>query len=219
MKTIKLTAILAIFFITGFVQAKAEIAEPPVLLSKEATIKPVIEGGIYHQSWFGGTFLDMKEDLESASAAGKRFVVIFEQRGCIYCKKLHEEILAIKQINDYVRENFVVVQLNLWGDREVTDFDGKVMSEKKLARRWGILNTPTAIFFTDDLTGKEGKFGRDLAAVPMFYPGAFGAYTTFDMFVWVAIKGYERDEVFQKFHARRLKEAREARAAKAAKSM
>ena len=214
MKTTRLTAIIAVLFIAGFVQVKAAEKEPPALMSKEATIKPIVENGIYHQSWFGGTFLDMKEDLESASEAGKRFVVIFEQRGCIYCKKLHEEILAIKQVNDYVRENFVVVQLNLWGDREVTDFDGKVMSEKKLARRWGILNTPTAIFFTDDLTGKEGKFGRDLAAVPMFYPGAFGAYTTYDMFVWVATKGYERDEAFQKFHARRLKEAREARAAK-----
>ncbi len=214
MKITRLTAIIAVLFIAGIVQVKAMEKEPPALMSKKATIKPIVENGIYHQSWFGGTFLDMKEDLESASEAGKRFVVIFEQRGCIYCKKLHEEILAIKQVNDYVRENFVVVQLNLWGDREVTDFDGKVMSEKKLARRWGILNTPTAIFFIDDLKGKEGKFGRDLAAVPMFYPGAFGAYTTYDMFVWVATKGYERDEAFQKFHARRLKEARAAKSAK-----
>ena len=208
MKITRLTVIIAILLIAGVIQVMAGEKEPPVLLSKEATIKPIVENGIYHQPWFEGTFLDLKEDLLGAAKAGKRFVVIFEQRGCIYCKKLHEEILGIKQINDYVRRNFVVVQLNLWGDREVTDFDGKVMTEKKLARRWGIMNTPTALFFTDDLTGKEGKYGKDLAVIPLFYPGAFGAYTTYDMFVWVAIKGYERDESFQKFHARRLREAK-----------
>ncbi len=208
MKITRLTVILAILFIAGIIQVMAGETEPPVLLSRDATIKPIVENGIYHQPWFEGSFLDLKEDLLEATKAGKRLVVIFEQRGCIYCKKFHEKILGIKQVNDYIRQNFTVVQLNLWGDREVTDFDGKVMSEKKLARRWGIMNTPTALFMTDDLTGKKGKYGRDLAIVPLFYPGAFGPYTTFDMFVWVAIKGYEREEPFQKFHARRLRKAK-----------
>ena len=64
-------------------------------------------------------------------------------------------------------------------------------------------------FFTDDLTGKEGKTGKDLTVVPAFYPGAFGRYTTFDMFAWVVEKGYEREEPFQKYHAARLMKLRE----------
>jgi thioredoxin-related protein len=208
MKITRLTIILVILFVAGIIQVMAGETEPPVLLGKNATIKPIVENGIYHQSWFEDSFLDLKEDLLEATKAGKRLVVIFEQRGCIYCKKFHEKILGIKQVNDYIRQNFTVVQLNLWGDREVTDFDGKVMSEKRLARRWGIMNTPTALFMTDNLTGKAGKYGKDLAVIPLFYPGAFGPYTTFDMFVWVAIKGYEREEPFQKFHARRLKAAK-----------
>ncbi|MFX5777033.1 thioredoxin fold domain-containing protein, partial [Acinetobacter baumannii] len=78
-----------------------------------------------------------------AAHEGKRLAVIFEQLGCPYCKRLHTEVLAERYINDYVRENFRIVQLDLWGQREVTDFDGKVLSERALAERWGILFTPT----------------------------------------------------------------------------
>ena len=209
MNRIKAFGVLLAFVVLGAAAPlAAKTDEPPVLSGTEATIAPLKdENGLYHQSWSAESFLDLREDLENANAEGKRLVVVFEQRGCIYCRKFHEKVLAIKQVNDFVRNNFVMIQLNLWGDREVTDFDGKVMSEKKLARRWGIMNTPTAVFLTDDLTGKDGKTGRDLTVVPMFYPGAFGPYTTYDMFVWVRIKGYERDEPFQKFHIRRLKAA------------
>ena len=30
----------------------------------------------------------------------------------------------IPEIVDYIKKNFVVLQLTLWGDREVTDFNG-----------------------------------------------------------------------------------------------
>lgn len=202
---------VAISALLSIAPLSAEVKESPVLTDKAEVIKPLMdEDGLYHQSWSSDSFLDLKEDFDTAKAEGKRFMVVFEQRGCIYCKRFHEKVLAIKQINDYVRENYVMVQINLWGDKEVTDFDGKVMSEKQLARRWGVINTPTALFFTDDLTGKDGKFGKDLTVVPMFYPGAFGRYTTYDMFSWVVAKGYETDEPFQKFHARRLMKLREA---------
>jgi len=61
------------------------------------------EDGLYHQSWFQLSFLNLKDDFAEANAAGKRFAVIFEQRGCPYCTKLHTEVLAQRYINDYVR--------------------------------------------------------------------------------------------------------------------
>ena len=102
--------------------------------------------GLYRQEWTHDSFLDLREDLQEANDSGKRLVIVFEQVGCIYCKKFHNEILAQKYINDYVRENFVLVQLNLWGARKVTDFDGKVLQEKDLAQRWAVWHTPTAFF-------------------------------------------------------------------------
>ena len=181
---------------------------PEVAQPEELPTVPAIrdENGLYKQKWEGESFLDLREDLQSATKSGKRLLVIFEQKGCIYCKKFHTEIMSKKYVNDYVRENFVLLQINLWGDREVTDFDGKVLNEKKLASRWGVINTPTAFFMPEDLTGKEGKYGRQLAIFPAFFPGAFGPLTTFDTFTWIKIKGYETEINFQRFHIRRLKE-------------
>jgi len=159
--------------------------------------------GIYHQSWFAHSLLNLKEDFAEARAQGKRFVVIFEQRGCIYCVKMHTETLALRYINDYVHENFHVVQLDLWGDRSVTDFDGKVLAEKKLAERWGVMFTPTIIYYKESLDGLGGKFGQELevARSNRVGPGEF-----YDMFVWVKHKIYEKDRNFQRFHGERYRE-------------
>jgi thioredoxin-related protein len=168
-------------------------------------IEPIEEDGLFRQSWFQLSFLNLKEDFAEAKAAGQRFAVIFEQRGCPYCAKLHKEILAQNYINAYVRENFRVVQLDLWGAREVTDFDGSVMSERKLAERWGVIFTPTIVFFKDDLSGLEGLWGRPLEAIERL-PLSFGPDTFYDLFVWVRHKLYVRDKNFQRFHIARIAE-------------
>lgn len=185
------------------VRAASEL--PPAAGPSEPLVEPIKDDdGHYRQAWFKESFLDLREDLEEATAQGKRFVVIFEQVGCLYCTKMHKEVLSRKYINDYVRQNFVVVQMDLWGAREVTDFDGKTLTEKEIAKRWGVVYTPTILFFTDDLTGKDGKSGRELEVSRI--PGFFQTGTFYDMFAWVRIKGYERDEHFQKFHIRRIRE-------------
>jgi hypothetical protein len=160
------------------------------------------EDGIYHQTWGLNSFLDLREDLNEAAAKGKRFAVIFEQRGCIYCTKMHTEVLAQKYINDYVRENFTILQLDLFGAREVTDFDGTKMSEAKLAERWGVLFTPTVVFYKE--AADAGQWGPPLEVARMSL--GFGAATFIDLFVWVKAKIYEKDRNFQRFHIARMLE-------------
>lgn len=189
--------------------AGAPVAQAPVRGPIDPKVTPIHDAdGLYRQAWFALSFLDLREDFADAAHEGKRLAVIFEQLGCPYCKRLHTEVLAERYINDYVRENFRIVQLDLWGQREVTDFDGKVLSERALAERWGILFTPTVVFFKDDLKGLEGKWGRDLEAVERL-PLSFGSATFYDLFVWVREKIYERDRNFQRFHIARLGERRE----------
>src|SRR5690606_37728466 len=101
-----------------------QLALPPLVGPAEPKVEPIRgEDGIYHQAWFNQTFMDLKEDHAEAKAEGKRFAVIFEQRGCVYCTKMHTEVLSQRYINDYVRANFRIVQIDIWGSREVTDFD------------------------------------------------------------------------------------------------
>ncbi len=162
------------------------------------------DDGLHKAPWMRDTFKDLREDLQEANDEGKRLALIFEQRGCIYCTQLHEEVLSRPDISEYIAENFFVVQLNLHGDIEVTDFDGEVLAEKDMARKWGLLFTPTILFLPEEV--EEGKTAPQAAVAVM--PGAFGPGTTMDMFTWVNEKRYalENEEDFQRYHARRIRE-------------
>jgi thioredoxin-related protein len=179
----------------------AALAIVPLLLAPQAHAAEVGEDGLHKQPWFSVTFKDMEEDLETANDAGKRLVIMFEQRGCLYCKKMHEEVFSDPAIAKFISDNFMVVQMNLFGDEEVTDFDGESLPEKQMAKRWGVVFTPTILFMPD--AAPDGPAGAAAVAV---MPGAFGKGTTRNMFAWVLEKGYEGDEHFQKYHARKLSE-------------
>lgn len=173
-------------------------------LAAPVSAAEVGDDGLHKAAWMRDTFLYLRDDLEEVTAEGKRMAVMIEQRGCIYCKKMHEEVYPIPEISNYISENYVVVQLNLHGDREVTDFDGESLSEKDMLRKWGILFTPTVIFLPEEVP--EGTSAKDAAVAIM--PGAFQKGTTLDMYTWVNEKRYalENDEDFQRYHARRIQE-------------
>ncbi len=115
-------------------------AEPPILT----------DDGLYKQPWFLESFLDLPDDLETARKEGKRFVIMWELRGCPYCKETHFVNFAQPRIANYVKSNFEVLQLNIIGSRKVTDFDGTELSEKELAAKYGVRFTPTFQFFAEN---------------------------------------------------------------------
>lgn len=160
-------------------------------------VPEVGDDGLHKQTWFQNTFLDLSEDLAEAHARGKRLVIIWEQRGCPYCKRTHELNFRIPRVANYVKENFFVLQLNLWGDREVTDFDGEVLAEKDLARKARVLFTPTFQFFPetpDDVNGRpvsEAEIHR--------MPGYFWPFHFYFQFRYVKEKGYIEQPSFQRW--------------------
>ena len=187
----------------------AQIAPADPLSPLAGPIEPRVaprlgDDGLYHQSWFSTTFLDLAEDLGEARGEGRRFAVIFEQRGCVYCTRMHTDVLSQRYINDYVRENFRIVQLDLWGSREVTDFDGRKLTEKALAERWGVMFTPTIVFMREEAGGPGGDTSKPPEVTRMAL--GFGPATFLDMFVWIRTKTYERDRNFQRFHLARMAE-------------
>ena len=90
------------------------------LIAVSAAAAELGDDGLHKASWMRDTFKDLREDLEEANAEGKRLMIIIEQRGCIYCKKMHEEVFSVSEVSDYITEHFFVVQLNMFGDVEVT---------------------------------------------------------------------------------------------------
>jgi thioredoxin-related protein len=115
---------------------------------------------------------------------------------------MHEDVFPIAKIANYIEENFFVVQINMFGDVEVTDFDGTILPEKEMVRRWGALFTPSILFFPEEVGGDVSANQAAVASMP----GAFGKHTTFNMLNWVVEHGYEGEESFQKYHARKFSE-------------
>ena len=167
------------------------------------------DDGLHKQSWMRDTFKDLREDLDEANLEGKRLVLMFEQRGCVYCSKMHKDVYSREKVSNYIDENFFVVQLNLHGDLEVTDFDGEILSEKAMARKWNILFTPTVLYLPQEVG--EGLTATQAAV--SFMPGAWSAATTIDMLTWVKEELYLLDngEDFQRYHARRFNERKAAK--------
>ena len=93
----------------------------------------------------------------------------------------------------------------MFGDVEVTDFDGETLPERDMVRKWRQMFTPTLMYFPQ--TVEEGQTAVEAAVATV--PGAFGPATTFHMMKWIVDKGYEGDETFQKYHARMLVEEQE----------
>lgn len=160
------------------------------------------DDGLHKAPWMRDTFKDLGEDLAEASAEGKRLMVMIEQRGCIYCQKMHEEVFPIPEIAQYIEDNYFVVQINMFGDVEVTDFDGTTLPEKDMVKKWGALFTPMILFLPEEVD--QDASAAQLAVAQM--PGAFGRYTTFNMLNWVVEKGYQGEETFQRYHARKFAE-------------
>lgn len=170
------------------------------LLPLAAMAAPLGDDGLHKPEWLRETFKDLREDLAEANAEGKRLLITIEQRGCIYCTKMHEEVYPDPEIDALIRAHFFVVQLNLFGDVEVTDFDGTVLAEKDMAMRWGVLFTPTTIFMPEEVP--QGASAPQAAVAMM--PGAFGVETTKALLTWVRDHGYDKGESFQRFLAQQI---------------
>jgi len=164
------------------------------------------EEGVFVQPWFLETFLDLREDIEEAKGQNKQLVILWEQRGCPYCREMHQVNLRMPEVVDYIKANFNVIQLNLWGDREVTDLDGEVTTEKKLARKYRVQFTPTLQFFPKGLAAGHKKPGHDTEVWRLL--GYWKPFHFLNSFVYVRDKGYESEPNFQRWLQRRAEDLR-----------
>jgi thioredoxin-related protein len=163
-----------------FLAGCAALAAMPGALPARAA--ELSDDGLYVQPWFLQSFLDLREDLHGAQTSGKPLIVLWEMKGCPYCKLLHTVNFANPKIADYAKANFDVLQLNFLGARPVTNFDGKALPEKDLSVVYGIEGTPTLQFFHE----REGGEAEEIGRVQYLKPEAF-----FGMLRFVHEKGYE----------------------------
>lgn len=146
---------------------------------------PLGDDGLHKPDWLKNSFKVLAEDLQDAAAADRHLLLIVEQRGCIYCAKLHNEVLTDPRIDSLIRERFDVVQVDLFGGTELTDMDGEVLTEKRAVAKWGVAVTPTLIFLPRT-PPPEADVGRAAMAV---IPGVLEADDLLAVLEWAAADG------------------------------
>ncbi len=147
------------------------------------------EDGLHYQPWFLESFLELGDDLTSAAAAGKHFAVLWELKGCPYCKETHMVNFANDKISSYIKANFEILQLNIIGSKLVTDFDGEELPEKAIAKKYSVRYTPTIQFFPGSIAGldESSPKKREIGRLPGYVkPAHF-----LSMFQYIAEKSYK----------------------------
>ena len=119
------------------------------------------DDGLYQQPWFLESLLELADDLAAATAQGKRFAIMWELRGCPFCRDIHLINFAKPEIVEYVKARFDILQLNIIGSREVVDFDGEKLPEKRLAEKYGVRSTPAFQFFAERPDGLAARKPRN----------------------------------------------------------
>ena len=104
--------------------------------------------------FFTQSFGDLPEELQTAKAQGKKgLLLFFEAEGCPYCLGMLKRVFSQKQVQDWYRERFLSIAVDIHGDVEVKDFDGITLPSKVFAAHRKVFMTPMLAFI--DLDGSE----------------------------------------------------------------
>jgi thioredoxin-related protein len=153
------------------------------------------DDGFYREPWFLESFLELADDLAAATENKKRLAVMWELRGCPYCRETHLVNFAKREITSYIRERFEILQLNIIGSREVTDFDGEKLTEKAFAKKYGVRGVPVFQFFPESAAGLAQKTPREREVARG--QGYIEPRPFLDMFRFVADRAYEKGAVLR----------------------
>jgi thioredoxin-related protein len=97
---------------------------------------------------------DLRAELADARSDGKRgLLLFFEQEGCPGCRHMKQAVFPRKDVQDYYRQHFVSLAVDIYGSVPLTDFAGRQVSEKGYAQALKVRATPTFVFY--DLSGAE----------------------------------------------------------------
>lgn len=155
------------------------------------------DNGMYAQEWLYKSSLNLRTDLSATRKEGKRFVILWEQKDCLYCQPTYEVNLRIPRVIEKIKKNFNVVKLDIMGNRKFTDLDGTVRTEGELAAKYKVQYTPTYQFLPESLEKAAGKPVGDLDSFR--FQGHFKPFHFYFMFHYVQAKGYEFEPSFQRW--------------------
>lgn len=138
---------------------------------------------------------DFSEELENAREQGKvGILIMFELDDCPFCHRMKQTVLNQPEIQDYFKQHFLILSVDIEGDVEMTDFKGEAMTEKDFAfKKNRVRATPVFAFY--DLNGDPIKRAR-----------LTGATNGPEEFLWLG--EYVKEGIYQKMSFTRYKRQR-----------
>lgn len=108
-----------------------------------------------YKHFFNETWGDFKEELENARQQQKKGILIFfEMDECPFCHYMKMNVLNQPEVQAFYRDNFLNFSVDIEGDIEITNMQGKVTKQKDFAFRENrVRATPVFAFF--DLEGER----------------------------------------------------------------
>ena len=105
--------------------------------------------------FFNQSFNNLEEELEIALEENKSGVfIMFSDKDCPWCLKMKTTIMNRVDVQDYYREHFRLLTIDIRGDTMMTDFEGNEIYEKDFAfKQHRVRATPVFMFF--DTSGKK----------------------------------------------------------------
>ncbi|MFP6775504.1 MAG: thioredoxin family protein [PS1 clade bacterium] len=100
--------------------------------------------------WFKTSFLDFNDDIKEANEENRHVMIYFWQNGCPYCSNLVEENFHNDSLVLKLNNNFDVIEINMWGDRELVDWNGTDFIEKEFSEYMSVQFTPTLVFLNSN---------------------------------------------------------------------
>lgn len=140
-----------------------------------------------YPSWFKQSFLNLPDDLSVAVASGKKGIAVyFGQKHCAYCEALMKTISTKPDINKYFRDNYDVIPLDIWGNREVKLLNGDVLDEREYSVLEDTNFTPSLLFYNE-----EGKLIFKMR-------GYYKPYRFRAMLIYM-VEGFYQQETFREY--------------------
>jgi len=120
-----------------------------MLFAVSAQAEPRVPLSHFFQPKFG----DFHAELQTAREQGKKGIFLFfEMDDCPFCERMKSTILNQSDVQDTYRALFLVYSVDVNGDTQMTDFQGKHTTEKAFALANRVRATPTMLFI-----GLDGK--------------------------------------------------------------
>lgn len=106
------------------------------------------------EHFFDQSLGDFSEELATARDEGKSGILImFEMDECPFCHRMKATVLNRVDVQDYFKQHFLIIPLDIEGDVEINDFEGVAVKQKDFAAKtFRVRATPVFAFF--DLNGK-----------------------------------------------------------------